>query len=48
MRADELIVALAKYCEIKDVTIAEPELEAIIRQIYQRGLDPMPAAVTAK
>jgi len=48
LRADELIVALAKYCEIKDVTIAEPELEAIIRQIYQRGLDPMPAAVTAK
>jgi ABC-2 type transport system ATP-binding protein len=48
VRADELIVALSKYCELKDVTIAEPELEAIIRQIYQRGLDPAPVAAGAK
>jgi viologen exporter family transport system ATP-binding protein len=48
VRADELIVALAAYCDLKDVTIAEPELEAIIRQIYQRGLDGMREGVTAK
>jgi len=42
VRADELIVALSQHCELKDVTIAEPELEVIIRQIYQRGLDPTP------
>jgi viologen exporter family transport system ATP-binding protein len=48
VRADELIVALSKHCELKDVTIAEPELEAIIRQIYQRGLDPIPAASGTK
>jgi ABC-2 type transport system ATP-binding protein len=46
VRADELIVALASHCDIKDVTIAEPELEAIIRQIYQRGLEGMRAEVT--
>jgi ABC-2 type transport system ATP-binding protein len=38
VRADELIVALAAQCELKDVTVAEPELETIIRQIYQHGL----------
>lgn len=48
VRADALIVALAAHCDIKDVTIAEPELEAIIRQIYQRGLDGMREEVTAK
>ena len=48
VRADELIVALSQHCEIKDVTIAEPELEAIIRQIYQRGLDPSPVGVPAR
>ncbi len=36
--ADELIVALAKQYELKDVTISEPELEAIIREIYLKGL----------
>ena len=39
VRADELIVALARASEIKDVTVEEPELETIIRQIYQHGLD---------
>ena len=41
VRADELIVKLAEHCELRDVTIEEPELEAIIRQIYQRGLEPL-------
>jgi hypothetical protein len=30
---------LAQRYELKDVTIAEPALEAIIRGIYQHGLD---------
>ena len=47
VRADELIVALSKTCEIKDVTIAQPELEAIIRQIYQTGLEPVPTGASA-
>ena len=47
VRADELIVALARECEIKDVTIAEPELEGIIRHIYQSGLDPVLDGVPA-
>jgi ABC-2 type transport system ATP-binding protein len=38
--ADQLIVALAKRYELKDVTVSEPELESIIREIYVRGLDP--------
>jgi ABC-2 type transport system ATP-binding protein len=48
VRADELIVALAARCELRDVTIAEPELETIIRQIYQHGLEAGPAKVTAR
>jgi len=47
VRADELIVALSRECELKDVTIAEPQLEVIIRQIYQRGLDPLLEGVSA-
>jgi ABC-2 type transport system ATP-binding protein len=46
VRADQLITALAAQCELRDITIAEPELETIIRQIYQRGmisLQPEPA-----
>src|SRR5215469_3679628 len=43
VRADELIVELSRTCELKDVTIAEPELEAIIRHIYQTGLEPLTA-----
>lgn len=35
--AAQLIDALSRQYELKDVTIAEPELETIIRQIYQRG-----------
>ncbi len=45
VRADELIVALASRYELKDVTISEPELETIIRQIYQKGLADEPEAV---
>jgi ABC-2 type transport system ATP-binding protein len=45
VRADELIVALAQASEIKDVTVAEPELETIIRQIYQHGFDDSTEAV---
>jgi len=48
VRADELIVALASRCELRDVTIAEPELETIIRKIYQHGLDVQAAAVPAR
>jgi ABC-2 type transport system ATP-binding protein len=39
VRADHIITALAAQCELRDITIAEPELETIIRQIYQRGMD---------
>ena len=45
VRADELVVELAKHYELKDVTIAEPPLEAIIRGIYQHGLDRVAGAV---
>jgi len=45
VRADELVVELAKHYELKDVTIAEPPLEAIIRGIYQHGLDRVDGAV---
>lgn len=47
VRADELIVALAARYELKDVTVAEPELETIIRQIYQKGLGAEPQVVEA-
>jgi ABC-2 type transport system ATP-binding protein len=40
--ADQLIVALAQRYELKDVTISEPELESIIREIYLKGLDLTP------
>ena len=39
VRADQLIVDLASKFELRDVTVTEPELETIIRQIYQRGID---------
>ncbi len=39
VRADELIVALASRYDLKDVTVTEPELEQIIREIYVKGLD---------
>jgi ABC-2 type transport system ATP-binding protein len=45
--ADELIVALAKQYALKDVTISEPELEVIIREIYLKGLDVESHAVEA-
>jgi ABC-2 type transport system ATP-binding protein len=45
VRADELVVELAKHYELRDVTIAEPPLEAIIRGIYQHGLDRVEGAV---
>jgi ABC-2 type transport system ATP-binding protein len=41
--ADQLIVALAKQYELKDVTVSEPELESIIREIYLKGFDMEPA-----
>ncbi|MBV8282046.1 MAG: ATP-binding cassette domain-containing protein [Candidatus Eremiobacteraeota bacterium] len=44
VRADELVVELAKRHELKDVTIAEPSLEAIIRDFYQHGFDGAGAA----
>ena len=39
VRAADLLVALSQQYELKDVTIAEPPLEAIIRGIYQHGFD---------
>jgi ABC-2 type transport system ATP-binding protein len=47
VRADELIVALAKQYELKDVTVTEPALETIIRQIYISGLSADPLLVGA-
>jgi ABC-2 type transport system ATP-binding protein len=41
--ADQLIVALAQRYELKDVTVSEPELESIIREIYLKGLDLTPS-----
>jgi len=51
VRADVLIGALARQYDLKDVTIEEPALETIIRQIYQHGFgdaldgQPLPGAV---
>ncbi len=39
VRADELIIALAERYDLKDITVTDPELEAIIREIYVKGLD---------
>jgi viologen exporter family transport system ATP-binding protein len=47
VRADELVVELTKQYELKDVTIAEPPLEAIIRGIYQHGFGAVDGATTA-
>ncbi|MDQ6766567.1 MAG: ATP-binding cassette domain-containing protein [Candidatus Eremiobacteraeota bacterium] len=47
VRADELIVALAARYELKDVTVSEPELETIIREIYVKGLGVEPLAAEA-
>jgi len=47
VRADELIVALASRYELKDVTVAEPALETIIREIYVKGLDAQPLTIEA-
>lgn len=44
VRADELIIALAKEYELRDVTISEPELESIIREIYLKGFEMPPVA----
>ncbi|MBV8461484.1 MAG: ATP-binding cassette domain-containing protein [Candidatus Eremiobacteraeota bacterium] len=46
VRAENLITALASQCELKDITIAEPELEGIIRLIYQGGADVLKTGVT--
>jgi len=46
VRADELVVLLAKHYEIKDVTIAEPPLESIIRDIYQHGIGSLDGAAS--
>jgi ABC-2 type transport system ATP-binding protein len=48
VRADELIVALSSRSELRDVTIAEAELETIIRQIYQHGLEAVPGKASAR
>ena len=48
VRADALISALSAHCELVDVTIAAPELETIIRQIYLHGLDEREKEVTAR
>jgi len=47
VRADELIIALTARYELKDVTVAEPQLETIIREIYIKGLGPEPVAAGA-
>ncbi len=47
VRADQLIVALAARYELKDVTVAEPQLETIIREIYVKGMDAQPLTIEA-
>ena len=37
--ASELIVALAKQYKVKDIRVEEPEIETIVREIYQRPKD---------
>jgi ABC-2 type transport system ATP-binding protein len=36
--AAELIAAVSARCHIRDLTIEEPEIEAIVRRIYEEGL----------
>jgi ABC-2 type transport system ATP-binding protein len=36
--AAELIAAVAARYRIRDLTIEEPEIEAIVRRIYEEGL----------
>ena len=47
VRADELIVALAARYDLKDVTVSEPELETIIREIYVKGMSEEPLTAGA-
>lgn len=35
--ASELIVELAQKYPVKDISVEEPEIEAIVRQVYERG-----------
>ena len=35
--ASELIVELARQQKVKDISVEEPEIEAIVREIYQRS-----------
>jgi ABC-2 type transport system ATP-binding protein len=39
--ASELIIELAGRYAVKDMSVEEPEIEAIIRDIYERGLPPL-------
>jgi viologen exporter family transport system ATP-binding protein len=36
--AAELIAAVSAHYRIRDLTIDEPEIEAIVRRIYQEGM----------
>jgi ABC-2 type transport system ATP-binding protein len=36
--AAELIGSVSARCRIRDLTIEEPEIEAIVRRIYEEGL----------
>jgi ABC-2 type transport system ATP-binding protein len=37
--ASELMLQIAQHHTIRDVTVEEPEIEAIVRQIYEQGLN---------
>jgi ABC-2 type transport system ATP-binding protein len=36
--ADELIAAVSARYRIRDLTIEQPEIESIVRHIYEEGL----------
>jgi ABC-2 type transport system ATP-binding protein len=42
MSASQLIRQISETCEIKDLTLQDPEIEVMIRNIYENGLsDPL-------
>ena len=46
--AADLIAALATRYELRDLTIEEPEIEAIIRDLYSAGQAIPPAAISLR
>jgi ABC-2 type transport system ATP-binding protein len=45
--AAELIADVAARYPLRDLTIEEPDIEAIVRRIYEEGLQPIQASTVA-